>query len=278
MELFLVCPRCTHLFVSTSTQMVQCAGRTECPSCNHMFDGYAHYRFDGLDTGQRTEQDISEDEKQPSEQKQRLDKYNIHNANKPVLAQRSVSKVGSEKLIRATNDANLYEAVFAPLPKRKSIWRFINSILCVTFVAIIIIGFNKTILAGIPKGADWMYQACEKIGCEIKGKRLISELRLVGVDLVMRSDVGDSAYQFRATIQNVGIEQVELPAIELKLTDIQGRIITSRVIYPLDYAQGIAQLELEAKMEYQLNLLIRVEGGSPSAFDSYLFYPRENKV
>lgn len=52
MKLFLVCPRCTHLFESTSTQLIENAGRIECPSCEYLFDGYAHYRFDGLEADQ----------------------------------------------------------------------------------------------------------------------------------------------------------------------------------------------------------------------------------
>lgn len=49
MKLFLSCPQCTHLFESTSTQLIENAGRIECPSCEYLFDGYAHYRFDGLE-------------------------------------------------------------------------------------------------------------------------------------------------------------------------------------------------------------------------------------
>lgn len=278
MELFIVCPRCEQSFESTSTQMVQCAGRVECPSCNHMFDGYAHYRFDVLGADQSINQDISKDEKQPSEQMERSKTFGTYNTNHSAVARSPLTQVGSEKIIRETNDANLYEAVFAPLPKTKSIWRYINIVLCVIFVAMIITSFNKQILAGIPKSTDWMHQVCGRIDCEIKSKRRINDLRLVGADLVMRSDVGDGTYQFRATIQNVGIEQLELPAIELKLTDTQGRIITSRVIYPMDYVEGPAQSELGTKMEYQLNLLIRVEGTPPSTFDSYLFYPPEIKA
>jgi len=35
---------------------------------------------------------------------------------------------------------------------------------------------------------------------------------------------------------------------------------------------------LGTKMEHQVNLLLRVGEGSPVAFDSYLFYPKEDKV
>ena len=90
----------------------------------------------------------------------------------------------------------------------------------------------------------------------------------------MRPDIGKNAYQFRATIQNLGVEQLELPAIELKLSDIQGRVITSRVIYPIQYGEDVVDLELGTKMEYQVNLLLRVGEGLPVAFDSYLFYPK----
>jgi hypothetical protein len=146
------------------------------------------------------------------------------------------------------------------------------------FGILMVINFNKQILVNIPLDSDRAQQLCERIGCEFSGARRISELRLVGTDLVMRPDIGKNVYQFRATIQNLGVEQLELPAIELKLSDIQGRVITSRVIYPIQYGDDVVDLELGTKMEYQVNLLLRVGEGLPVAFDSYLFYPKESKA
>ena len=277
MDLFLVCPQCKHSFESTSTQLIQHGGRVECPSCSHAFDGYVHYSFDDLDAAPTANKDTPEGERASDEDRQDLNGFRSHNFDPVVAVQRPKLQVGEDKLIRVTNNANLYEAVFAPMPEKKSIWRFINIVLGTIFVVMMIVNFNKQISTHIPKSADWIYQVCERISCEVGGIRRISELRLVGADLVMRSDVGKRIYQFRATIQNVGVEQIELPAIELTLTNSQGRVITSRVIYPIEYGGG-AQLELGTKMEYQLNLLLRVDGIPPAAFDSYLFYPQENKA
>jgi hypothetical protein len=182
------------------------------------------------------------------------------------------------QISRVTGDPNLYEPVFAPLPKKKSVWRLANIILCMIFAILMVINFNKQILVNIPLDSDWVQRVCERIGCEFRGVRRISELRLVGTDLVMRPDIGKNVYQFRATIQNLGAEQLEFPAIELKLSDIQGRVITSRVIYPIQYGEDVVDLELGTKMEYQVNLLLWVGEGLPVAFDSYLFYPKESKT
>ncbi|MBT6411903.1 MAG: hypothetical protein HOK08_05590, partial [Betaproteobacteria bacterium] len=59
---------------------------------------------------------------------------------------------------------------------------------------------------------------------------------------------------------------------------IQGRVITSRVVYLIEYSEDVVDLELGTKMEHQVNLLLRVGEGSPVAFDSYLFYPKEDKA
>ena len=146
------------------------------------------------------------------------------------------------------------------------------------FGVLIAINFNKQISVSMLQSSDWAYQVCERIGCEFRSARRISELRLVGADLVIRSDIGQDVYQFRATIQNLGAESLQLPAIELKLSDIQGRVITSRVVYPIEYSEDVVDLELGTKMEHQVSLLLRVGEGSPVVFDSYLFYPKEDKV
>jgi hypothetical protein len=278
MKLFLVCPQCTHFFESTSTQLIENAGRVECPTCEYLFDGYAHYRFDGVDADQAMKKRSHVSSKASTKKKSEVDVSGLDNLAQSVETQSLASHIGATQISRVPGDSNLYEAVFAPLPKKKSIWQLANIILCMIFGILMAINFNKQILVNIPQGSDWAQQLCERIGCEFRGARRLSELRLVGTDLVMRPDIGKNAYQFRATIQNLGAEQLELPAIELKLSDIQGRVITSRVIYPIQYGGDVVDLELGTKMEYQVNLLLRVGEGLPVAFDSYLFYPKESKT
>ena len=278
MKLFLVCPQCTHFFESTSTQLIENAGRVECSTCEYLFDGYAHYRFDGLDADQPIKEGSYVSSKASTKKKPEVDVSGPDNLGQTVETQSLTSHIGVTQISRVTGDPNLYEPVFAPLPKKKSVWRLANIILCMIFGILMVINFNKQILVNIPLDSDWVQRVCERIGCEFRGARRISELRLVGTDLVMRPDIGKNVYQFRATIQNLGGEQLQLPAIELKLSDIQGRVITSRVIYPIQYGEDVVDLELGTKMEYQVNLLLRVGEGLPVAFDSYLFYPKESKA
>ena len=138
------------------------------------------------------------------------------------------------------------------------------------------LGFNRQIYANNTQIGQWALSVCDSLGCEAGAPRRIDDLRLIGTDLTVRPDFGESFYHFRATIQNVGKQRLQFPAVELKLTDAQGRIVTSRVIYPSEYVAEVTQVGIEAKGEQQLNLMLLIDGAPPVAFDSYLFYPKKN--
>ncbi|MDA0236953.1 MAG: DUF3426 domain-containing protein [Proteobacteria bacterium] len=279
MELFLVCPKCTHLFGSTSTRLMEQSGRVECLSCSNSFDGYAHYRFDILEEPIKVTLDEAIKEKSRFGQRHTLDLGSSNGAKKAVGKKDAALQDVAVRVVRSAEvDTNLYEAVFAPLPVSRSRWWYANLMFFLIFILILMFGFNRQIYVNSPLVAKGAVKICGTLGCEVGIPRQINALRLIGADLLVRPDWGDSYYQFRATIQNVGKQQLQFPAMELKLTDAQGRIVTSRVIYPIEYIGETTQAGIKAKGEQQLNLMFRIEGAPPFAFDSYLFYPKKNRL
>ena len=276
MELFLVCPKCAHLFGSTSARLIEQSGRVDCPSCNNSFDGYAHYRFDVVDEPVRVMLGELIKEKSLPDQRHRLDSSRPNKFKRAIEIKEVVLPDATEQEVRSNVNANLYEAVFSPLPVLKSRWWYANIMFFLIFIATVTLGFNRQIYANNTQIGQWALSVCDSLGCEAGAPRGIDDLRLIGTDLTVRPDFGESFYHFRATIQNVGKQRLQFPAVELKLTDAQGRIVTSRVIYPSEYVAEVTQVGIEAKGEQQLNLMLLIDGAPPVAFDSYLFYPKKN--
>ncbi|HBZ19472.1 MAG TPA: hypothetical protein DEO41_08740 [Betaproteobacteria bacterium] len=276
MELFLVCPKCAHLFGSTSARLIEQSGRVDCPSCNNSFDGYAHYRFDVVDEPVRVMLGELIKEKSLPDQRHRLDSSRPNKFKRAIEIKEVVLPDATEQEVRSNVNANLYEAVFSPLPVLKSRWWYANIMFFLIFISMVTLGFNRQIYANNTQIGQWALSVCDSLGCEAGAPRRIDDLRLIGTDLTVRPDFGESFYHFRATIQNVGKQRLQFPAVELKLTDAQGRIVTSRVIYPSEYVAEVTQVGIEAKGEQQLNLMLLIDGAPPVAFDSYLFYPKKN--
>ena len=276
MELFLVCPKCAHLFGSTSARLIEQSCRVYCPSCNNSFDGYAHYRFDVVDEPVRVMLGELIKEKSLPDQRHRLDSSRPNKFKRAIEIKEVVLPDATEQEVRSNVNANLYEAVFSPLPVLKSRWWYANIMFFLIFISMVTLGFNRQIYANNTQIGQWALSVCDSLGCEAGAPRRIDDLRLIGTDLTVRPDFGESFYHFRATIQNVGKQRLQFPAVELKLTDAQGRIVTSRVIYPSEYVAEVTQVGIEAKGEQQLNLMLLIDGAPPVAFDSYLFYPKKN--
>ena len=247
MELFLVCPKCAHLFGSTSARLIEQSGRVDCPSCNNSFDGYAHYRFDVVDEPVRVMLGELIKEKSLPDQRHRLDSSRPNKFKRAIEIKEVVLPDATEQEVRSNVNANLYEAVFSPLPVLKSRWWYANIMFFLIFISMVTLGFNRQIYANNTQIGQWALSVCDSLGCEAGAPRRIDDLRLIGTDLTVRPDFGESFYHFRATIQNVGKQRLQFPAVELKLTDAQGRIVTSRVIYPSEYVAEVTQVGIEAK-------------------------------
>lgn len=276
MELFLVCPKCAFFFGSTTARLIEQSGRVECRSCGEAFDGYSHYCFDDSREPIKVTLDEPTREKRLPDQSHRLG-LGTPNGAKEVAGDKDTVLQGGAAPELVHSNANLYESVFAPPPVSRSRWWYANIMFCLIFVLILAFSFNRQIYANNPIVAKWAVGLCDSLGCEVGVPRGINALRLIGADLMVRPDLGAFYYQFRATIQNIGERQLKFPAMELKLTDAQGRIVSSKVVYSTDYIGETIQVGIQARSEQQLNLIFRIEGVPPVAFDSYLFYPKKNR-
>ena len=274
MEIFLFCPRCAHVSESTSKILLERAGIVECPSCRHAFDGYAHYRFDvGYDLKQLNQNQFKLEENLSAE-KEGLH-ASVSAASTKVIERSEPSlKPSAEQVLRRSPElgANLFETMFAAPPKVRSWWWCANILLGLSIFLMASPNTFRSIVGSSYPYMAWTTKLCDQLNCDIGATMRIEMLRLVGADLISRPDSGKGLYQFQATIQNVGQERLKLPSMELKLTGSDGDIVTRRVFYSYEYMVDSGKIDIGAREEMQLNMILRVDGAAPVAFDSYIFY------
>lgn len=85
---------------------------------------------------------------------------------------------------------------------------------------------------------------------------------------------GTDAMDFTAVLRSRADFALELPAIELTLTDSLNRPVARKVFLPADYhAEGAAGGNLPAGADLSVHLLFELPGVSAAGFEAYPFYP-----
>ena len=100
--------------------------------------------------------------------------------------------------------------------------------------------------------------------------RQIEALNVESVNVVARPDASD-VYDLQLRLRHRGEQAVELPALELTLTDVQGQVLARKVLPVKDFPG--APLQFNAKSELPLQTTLTVEGGQVAGYTVSLFYP-----
>jgi len=112
-------------------------------------------------------------------------------------------------------------------------------------------------------------QACAWLGCSIGPAHVIDGLVVESSGLVRveKSDV----YKLSVALRNRAALELALPALELALTDSQGRLVARRVL-PMSEL-GVNQATLAAGRELALNATLQAATAPVAGYTIELFYP-----
>jgi predicted Zn finger-like uncharacterized protein len=110
--------------------------------------------------------------------------------------------------------------------------------------------------------------ACDALGCRLAPPRAIEGLVVdsSGLVRVERSNL----YRLSVTLRNRAAHEVALPALELALTDAQGRLIARRVLQPAEF--GVQQTLLPAGRDLALQGTLQI-ADTVAGYTVELFYP-----
>jgi predicted Zn finger-like uncharacterized protein len=122
---------------------------------------------------------------------------------------------------------------------------------------------QKDVLAAQePRLAPLLQALCRPLGCEIRPPRRIGS---VLIDSANFSKTGPDAYRLTFVLKNTGAAALEIPALEVTLTDSQDQALVRRVLMPAQFAAGQVALSARSELAGTLSLKVAADGAQAAA-------------
>ena len=137
----------------------------------------------------------------------------------------------------------------------------------------VVFSYRDLAAANWPAARPALEQACTALGCEIGAAHVIDALAVQSSGLT-RVDTS-SLYRMAVTLRNQAGIDVAVPAIDLSLTDAQGRLLSRRVISLAELGHSPDRLTAGRELVLQATLQVGMPTGSDavSGYTIELFYP-----
>ena len=117
---------------------------------------------------------------------------------------------------------------------------------------------QKDVLAAQePRLAPLLHALCRPLGCEIRPLRRIES---VLIDSANFSKTGPNAYRLTFVLKNTGAAVLEIPALEVTLTDSQDQSLVRRVLLPEQFGVMAATLEARSELPGAVSLTVAADG------------------
>ena len=134
------------------------------------------------------------------------------------------------------------------------------------------IAWRNEIAQAYPELRPELAQACDVLGCTLSPVRRVDDLLVDSSGLVKAGSGGlGEVYRLSLVVRNRGALALQVPAVDLTLTDADGRIITRRVLTARDMNQN-ADL-VAGGAELPLHALLSTPGRTVAGYTVEIFYP-----
>jgi len=164
------------------------------------------------------------------------------------------------------------------LPTRRArprAWGWLAATVGVLLVLQAAFYFRSEIVQQYPQLRPQMAAACEAIGCAISWGRDTALIKIESSDLI-EPPGRPGRILLTATLANRATTKQDFPALEVKLTDANNAVLSSRVLMPSEYLGRTLTAEegLAPNSELYVNLNLELVGKSPaSGYGLRAFYP-----
>lgn len=196
-------------------------------------------------------------------------------APKPKPVRDGDAPVDDDDALAADPDA---EVSFVRAARRKAFWRRPAVRATLGLVMMMLLGVlavqvavqeRNRIAALDSRARPWLQQLCAQLGCTLAPQRQIAD---VVIDSSSFNKARGDSYQLALTVKSRAAIPLEMPAVELTLTDAQDQPVLRRVLMPADLA---APAELAARGEWSASVAVVVTSGAArvSGYRLLAFYP-----
>ena len=159
------------------------------------------------------------------------------------------------------------EVSFVHDARRKEFWKkpLIRAVLGLLFLLLLSalalqwMVQQKDVLAALhPRLVPLLEALCRPLECEIRPLRRIGSL---AIDSSSFSKTGPDRYRLGFVLKNNDVTALEIPALEVTLTDYRDEVLTRRVLTPGEF--GALAVTLGAHLELSGSVGLRVSGENP---------------
>jgi hypothetical protein len=119
-----------------------------------------------------------------------------------------------------------------------------------------------------PAATPLLLALCEPVGCRIEPPRQLEQLAVAGTALTRSGAAGQ--YRLVVTLNNRAPVALMLPALELTLSDAQGRMVARKVLLPQDLGP---QRSVPAHGEITLQAALSTGDMPVVGYAVEIFYP-----
>ena len=160
---------------------------------------------------------------------------------------------------------------FVRQAQRKDVWksplvRTALGVICVALALALMLQWvvrQKDLLAAqAPQLAPWLQAMCLPLGCDVLPLRRIESLVIENSSF---SRTGPDVYRLSFTFNNTGNAELEIPALEVTLTDSQDQVVVRRVVTPKEFGATATTLAAYSKLPGTLALKVAGTGAQASA-------------
>jgi len=132
--------------------------------------------------------------------------------------------------------------------------------------------YRDLVAARYPQTRPLLERACGLLGCRVEPARAIDALAVESSGLLRVEKSG--VYRLSLSLRNRAGIEVAVPALELVLTDVQGRLIARRVLLVSELGAKVSTIDAGAELPLQATLQAGLPAGEPVAgYTVELFYP-----
>ena len=288
------CPACETMFKVVADQLKIAQGWVRCGQCGELFDASLPFVPDetavpALELAPPPEHaenaqlaPISPDEPEirpmaAAATQNELSKPNEPNEPSGPADMQASQEVALRKIVAPKPEAAEPEAAtevsFVQDARRKEFWKkpLIRAVLGLIFLLLLSalalqwMVQQKDLLAALhPRLGPLLEALCRPLECEIRPLRRIGSL---AIDSSSFSKTGPDRYRLGFVLKNNDVTALEIPALEVTLTDHRDEVLTRRVLTPGEF--GALAATLGAHLELSGSVGLRVSGESPpGAFPS----------
>jgi predicted Zn finger-like uncharacterized protein len=139
-----------------------------------------------------------------------------------------------------------------------------------------VVQFRGDIAAHWPPTRPVLQRLCAPLGCAVDWPARSELLAVVGADL--QSLPNAEAFELNAVVRNRATLRMQLPALEVTLSDLQNRPIARRILHPIDYldkssAKTMIPAGFAAGADLEIKVVLQAPGLKVAGFVVYPFYP-----